>query len=153
MCIIMILQMALLMATPNPANKNTVEINFDKASKFYEPGEKVSGTITLSAGQQEHGQVLLLAESYMDTVSAIRGNVGRQPLPTAERIYFMKIQEVISTGGKTGPQDPIKFSFENKATGTHPLIDAYVGVDFSIVYKVTVSVAPKTGPKLLEGSA
>ena len=55
MCIIMIQQMALLIASPYPANKNTVEIYFDKASKFYEPGEKVSGTITLSAGQQEHG--------------------------------------------------------------------------------------------------
>lgn len=52
-----------------------------------------------------------------------------------------------------GPTDPIKFSFENRATGSHPLIDAYVGVDFSVVYKVTITITPKTGNKTLEGSA
>jgi len=71
-------------------NQNNVEISFDKASKFYEPGERVTGNVTLSSTPLEHGQVVLLAESYMDTVSAIRGNVGRGPLPTEQRIYFMK---------------------------------------------------------------
>lgn len=129
-----------------------VEITFDKASKFYEPGEKVTGTVTVPT-MQEHGLVTLLAESYMDTVSAIRGNVGRAPLPVDQRIYFMKIQEQVSGGGRVGPNEPIKFQFENKATTQHPLIDAYVGVDFSIVYKVTISIAPRQGGKALEGSA
>ena len=54
----------------------TLDIQFDKASKFYEPLERVTGTVTIAgyASVFEHGQVTLLAESYMDTVSAIRGN-------------------------------------------------------------------------------
>lgn len=54
----------------------TLDIQFDKASKFYEPLERVSGTVVISGFTSiyEHGQVTLLAESYMDTVSAIRGN-------------------------------------------------------------------------------
>lgn len=54
----------------------TLDIQFDKASKFYEPLERVSGTVVIAGFTSiyEHGQVTLLAESYMDTVSAIRGN-------------------------------------------------------------------------------
>lgn len=75
---------------PTPA-KIGIEIVFDKASKFYEPGERVSGTATINSGQAlEHGQIVLVAESFMDTVSAIRGNVGRGPLPADQRIVFMK---------------------------------------------------------------
>ena len=85
----------------------------------------------------------LLAESYMDTVSAIRGNQGRQPLPVNDRIYFMKKNETISTGGKFSSNDPLKFSFTLEPSTSHPLIDAYVGVDFSIVYKVSISIKPK----------
>jgi hypothetical protein len=40
--------------------------------------------------------------------------------------------------GRFNQQEPLKFSFELKATGSHPLMDAYIGVDFSIVYKVTL---------------
>jgi len=36
------------MAKPAAAVQNNVEIVFNKASKFYEPGEKVTGNITLS---------------------------------------------------------------------------------------------------------
>lgn len=36
-------------------------------------------------------------------------------------------------------------------TGTHALIDAYVGVDFSIVYKVTVKMTIEGKP--IEGKA
>ncbi len=79
----------------------------------------------------------------MDTVSAIRGNQGRQPLPINDRIYFMKKNEIISTGGKFSSNDPLKFSFSLEPSTTHSLIDAYVGVDFSIVYKVSISIKPK----------
>lgn len=34
---------------PTPA-KIGIEIVFDKASKFYEPGERVSGTATINSG-------------------------------------------------------------------------------------------------------
>jgi len=33
------------------------------------------------------------------------------------------------------------------------LIDAYIGVDFSIVYKVTLQFVPRPGNKALEGNA
>ena len=123
----------------------TLDIQFDKASKFYEPLERVSGTVVISGftSVYEHGAVTLVAESYMDTVSAIRGNQGRQPLPVNDRIYFMKKNETISTGGKFSSTDPLKFGFTLEPSTSHPLIDAYVGVDFSIVYKVSISIKPK----------
>ena len=42
--------------------------------------------------------------------------------------------------------EPLKFNFLLEKTGTHPLIDAYVGVDFSIVYKVTVKMTVEGKP-------
>lgn len=140
--------------TQAPAKPLDLEIVFDKASKFYEPGETVTGTVkVLNRTSMDHGAVVLTAEAYMDTVSAIRGNVGRQPLPADQRIYFMKKQHTVCASGRTTPQDLIKFNFQNEASSAHPLIDAYVGVDFSIVYKVSVSVKPKDSGKALEGNA
>ena len=57
----------------------------------------------------------------------------------------------ISQGGKTVVHEPLKFSFLLDKTGSHPLIDAYVGVDFSIVYKVTVKM--NIAGKAIEGKA
>ena len=74
----------------------------------------------------------------MDTVSQIRGNQGRPPLPINDRIYFMKKTNEIRQPGKFYALEPLKFSFELSSTTASPLIDAYVGVDFSIVYKVTL---------------
>lgn len=74
----------------------------------------------------------------MDTVSQIRGNQGRQPLPVGDRIYFMNKKEVVTTPGKFNQLEPLKFGFELMPTSQAPLIDAYVGVDFSIVYKCTL---------------
>jgi len=70
----------------------TMEITLDKASKFYEPGEKVTGMLNLPIGkfQDLKGKVDIKAESYMDTVSQIRGKSGRPALPEGERTYFMK---------------------------------------------------------------
>lgn len=116
----------------------------------------MSGTVVIAGFTSiyEHGQVTLLAESYMDTVSAIRGNQGRPPLPVNDRIYFMKKQETISAGGKFSSSDPLKFSFVLEPSTSHPLIDAYVGVDFSIVYKVSISIKPKASTeKQIDGNA
>lgn len=121
-----------------------LEINYDKASKFYEPGELVTGTVTvLNHPSYEFKEVIVLSEAYMDTVSAIRGNVGRPPLAADQRIYFMSQKQILNAGGRTTATEPIKFSFENKPTTGAPLIDAYVGVDFSIVYKTTITVKGK----------
>jgi hypothetical protein len=124
-------------ATPPP-----LVITFDKASKFYEPMETVSGTISVTAAKSytDHGDVSLVAESYMDTVSAIRGNIGKGPMKEADRTVFMKKTVQVSAAGKCIATDPFKFSFTLDKTGTMPLIDAYVGVEFSIVYKVTVKL-------------
>ena len=56
----------------------TMEIKFDRASKFYEPGDKVTGSVTIhdsSASVVQHVGVVLEAEGYMDTVSMIRGTL------------------------------------------------------------------------------
>lgn len=64
---------------------------FDRANKLYQPGETVGGTIVLKnfEGQMQYDKVDLEAEAYMDTVSLIRGNLGRPALPKDKRIYFM----------------------------------------------------------------
>jgi hypothetical protein len=47
-----------------------------------------------------HCGVTLQALGYMDTVSQIRGKIGRAALPEREKMYFMKKKETLSTGGK-----------------------------------------------------
>ena len=124
-----------------PAGPN-LDIQFDRASKFYEPSETVTGTCFVTGRTTDTGydRYTLLAEAYMDTVSQIRGNMGRQPLPVNDRIYFMKKTEEVKQGGKFNPNEPLKFQFQLNSTGKPDLIDAYVGVDFSIVYKVTLTI-------------
>lgn len=136
-----------------PQQQPTLNILFDKASKFYEPLEQVSGTISVPSAKTytDHGNVTLVAESYMDTVSAIRGSIGRPPMKPADRFVFMSKTITVSEGGKTIEHEPLKFSFLLDKTGTHPLIDAYVGVEFSIVYKVTVRIVIQG--KTIEGKA
>ena len=47
----------------------------------------------------------------------------------------------MASGGKIFPSDdPLKFSFQLEPTTTQALPDSYVGVDFSIVYKVSVEM-------------
>ena len=50
----------------------------------------------------------------------------------------MKKTDEIKQPGKFYTLEPLKFNFELTPTSSAPLIDAYVGVDFSIVYKVTL---------------
>lgn len=65
----------------------------------------------------------------------------------------MKKNENITQPGKFNPQEPLKFQFELTSTSNAALIDAYVGVDFSIVYKVTIQVKPKDGGKSVDGNS
>ena len=125
-------------ATP-AANSPTLEVTFDKVNKMYQPQETVTGCISLKFDKQmSFDNVTLLAESYMDTVSLIRGNLGRPALPKERRIYFMKKDQVVGEKGILFPDKPLKFSFKLESTTENDLIDGYVGVDFSILHKVTV---------------
>ena len=94
----------------------------------------------------------LEAESYMDTVSLIRGNLGRPAMPKDRRIYFMIKQERVQENGMLfSGGDPLPFSFKLEPTEEKiGLIDSYVGVDFSILYKITVTMKRKGGEKPLE---
>lgn len=96
----------------------SLEIKLDKASKMYEPGEKVLGSLMLNepASQVSHSGLMLLIEGYMDTVSIIRGNIGRAPMREEDRIYFMKKKEVIADGGKVNTKTDIPFDFSIEAT-------------------------------------
>jgi len=71
--------------------------------------------------------------------------MGRPPLEEKDRIYFMK-KTVLHEKDQINTK---KFSFVLEATeGDEKLIDAYVGVEFSIVYKISVSATSKsTGMK------
>ncbi len=70
----------------------------------------------------------------MDTVSIIRGNIGRQPLKEEDRIVFMKKKFSISDGGKANTSSPIPFEFILEATEKNEqLLEAYIGVEFSVI--------------------
>ena len=73
----------------------------------------VTGTCTVAGAQMaiEYSGYTLVAEAYMDTVSAIRGNQGRPPLPVGDRIYFMEKKEQIQTAGRFSQTEPMKFQF------------------------------------------
>lgn len=71
--------------------KSELTINLDRASKFYEPGEKVTGTLDLKELKfSDFSSMKVTAECYQDTVSQIRGSMGRPPLDPEKRTYFMK---------------------------------------------------------------
>lgn len=78
----------------------------------------------------------MIAEAYMDTVSMIRGNVGRPPMKEEDRIYFMKKKIILQDNGRINTQTPTPFEFVLEATEKgEKLIDAYIGVEFSIIVK------------------
>jgi hypothetical protein len=52
----------------------------------------------------------------MDTVSIIRGNIGRPPLKEEDRIVFMKKKVTLSDGGKVSTSQAIPFEFVLEAT-------------------------------------
>ena len=77
------------------------------------------------------------AECYMDTVSQIRGNMGRGPLEEYQRIYFMKKFVTHTENSQASGKAGRNFEFILEATELgEKLIDAYVGVDFSIVVSI-----------------
>ena len=130
----------------------SLDIQFDRANKIYQPNEMVTGTIVLqdSDTQVAYNSIELEAEAYMDTVSLIRGKLGRKALPKAQRIYFMKKKETVKQSGIAFPGgEPVSFSFKMESTTNNPLIDSYVGVDFSIVFEVMVSLKRAGGNKPL----
>ena len=69
----------------------------------------------------------------------------------ADRIVFMSKTITVAENGMAIDHEPLKFSFLLDKTGSHPLIDAYVGVEFSVVYKVTVRM--QILGKTVEGKA
>ena len=104
------------MVTANQAAAQpALEVQFERANKIYQPGEQVTGTISLknSEAQIQFEKVELEIESYMDTVSLIRGNLGRPPLAKDRRIYFIQNKLTVAEDGLmfTGG-DPLPFSFK-----------------------------------------
>ena len=76
------------------------------------------------------------AESYLDTVSQIRGKMGRPPLDESMRIYFMKKDVQHKEDPKAGAKGGRLFEFVLEATEAgEKLIDSYVGVEFSILVR------------------
>lgn len=117
----------------------SLEVKLDRASKFYEPGEKVTGTviITDSGSQIQHSGISVVAEGFMDTVSIIRGNIGRPPLREEDRVIFMRKKFNISDSGKASTGTAIPFDFVLEATEKNEqLIEAYIGVEFSIIVSI-----------------
>lgn len=116
----------------------SIEVKLDRASKFYEPGERVTGTVTItdSGSQIQHSGISVVAEGFMDTVSIIRGNIGRPALREEDRVVFMRKKFQISEGGKANTGTAIPFEFVLEATEKNEqLIEAYIGVEFSIVVR------------------
>ena len=81
----------------------------------------------------------------MDTVSAIRGPMGRPALKPEDRTMFMSKKIDLCKDGEVGPNAPAKFDFKLESTTGNALIDAYIGVDFSIIYKVSVRILSRPG--------
>ena len=72
------------------SNQPLLDVQFERANKIYQPGETVTGTIAVqNIDKLNYENVEIEAEAYMDTVSLIRGNLGRPALPRERRIYFM----------------------------------------------------------------
>lgn len=117
-----------------------MEVLVDRASKFYEPGEKVTGKINIMNFDRfpEFKSFNIQALAYMDTVSQIRGNMGRAPLPEEKKVYLMKKSKVnfeevaSSTGLGKDRHRTFDFMLESTEAG-EKLLDAYVGVEFSVV--------------------
>ena len=74
----------------------------------------------------------IVAESYQDTVSQIRGAMGRPPLDPEKRTYFMKKDVMSSEVPNNKMQRAFDFILESTEEG-EKLLDVYVGVEFSII--------------------
>jgi len=115
-----------------------LEVKLDRASKFYEPGERVTGTLTVNDPQSQiqHSGISVLAEAYMDTVSIIRGNIGRPAMKEEDRVVFMKKKFTLQESGKVTSGNAIPFEFVLEATERNEqLLEAYIGVEFSVIVR------------------
>ena len=88
-----------------------MEITVDRPSLFYEPGEKVTGQLILKDCKftDLKGSLDLKAESFMDTVSMIRGKMGRPALDEKDKTYFMKKKILAKEPTGIGRQRPFEF--------------------------------------------
>lgn len=121
----------------------SLTIKFDRADKYYEPGDMLGGTYTYNdtVGGATHQGVVLNIQGYLDTVSVIRGKYGRGPLKEHERIYFLKDRKEIAAPGYIEAKKDIQFEYELEANvAGESLVETYVGVDFSIIYEVTIII-------------
>ena len=67
--------------------------------------------------------------------------MGRAALPEHEKTYFMKKKETLSTGGRMQGTQTIPFEFLIEPTEDgEGLLDVYVGVEFSIVYEIRITL-------------
>lgn len=75
--------------------------------------------------------------------------MGRPPLEESLRTYFMKkdVEYKEAKGQKTQMQ--FAFILESTEQG-EKLIDAYVGVEFSIVYKIIITAKARDGRDLYQ---
>lgn len=115
----------------------SLDVKLDRASKFYEPGEKVTGTITVNDSQStvQHSGITVIAEGYMDTVSIIRGNIGRPPMKEEDRVVFMKKKFTLQDSGKVNTSNAIPFEFVLEPNERDQLLEAYIGVEFSVIVR------------------
>ena len=60
---------------------------------------------------------------------------------------------MLGEDGLMFPSEPMKFSFTLESTTKNKLIDNYIGVDFSIVYQVKVTLKVKGSAKPITGKA
>jgi len=74
--------------------------------------------------------------------------MGRPPLDESMRIYFMKKDVKHSEDPKAGAKGGRIFEFVLEATEPNEkLLDSYVGVEFSILYKISCSITLKQSLK------
>jgi hypothetical protein len=71
--------------------------------------------------------------------------MGRPALKPEDRTMFMSKKIDLCKDGEVGPNAPAKFDFKLESTTGNALIDAYIGVDFSIIYKVSVRILGRPG--------
>ncbi|CAI2377863.1 unnamed protein product [Moneuplotes crassus] len=120
----------------------SLEIELDRADKYYAPGEMLGGTYIYNdtVGIQHQG-IVLNVSGYLDTVSIIRGKYGRGPLKESERIYFLKDRKELTSPGflEVKKEIPFEYELQSNVPGEN-LVETYVGVDFSIIYEFTITV-------------
>lgn len=129
----------------------SLTVKLDRADKYYEPGDTLGGTYLYedSSGGTNHQGVIMNIHGYLDTVSVIRGKYGRPPLKENERIYFLKDRVELAKSGYLESKKEMPFEYELEANiSGESLVETYVGVDFSIIYEVTILVLK--GPKVVE---